>query len=169
MDLFSGGAHCCFFESVYSFTGVGYRALVHNFADPGYRLVDIDNDGVPELVSADARFAYRFTSFASSVFPIRIWSYFQGRINDVTEQHPDRIRSDAARAWRLYFKLLRNRNYEPRGAAAAWAANEYRLGKRKTTLRRLARRGELPGYPTRRQTRFVTELDGFLRRLGYAQ
>jgi hypothetical protein len=175
VDLYSGGAHCCVIGRVYAYNGVnGYRQTTRNFADPGYRLVDVDADGIPELISADARFAYRFTSFAGSIFPVRIWSYYDGTFFDVTDEHPDRIRADVRRSWKLYRRALR-KDWEPRGAIAAWAANKYRLGQRKSALRvmrRLARRHQLPGYSglgKRSQTAFVSDLDGFLRRLGYAK
>jgi len=171
LDLYWGGAHCCFFANVYRDDGAAYRSVSHNFADPGYRLGDIDGDGVPEFVSADARFAYRYASFASSVFPIQIWSYFQGRFYDQTDEYPDRIRADADRNWALYRRALRGHDYEPRGAIAAWAADRYRLGKRARTLgtlRQLARHKRLPGaFPTSQQA-FVDRLDLFLRRSGYA-
>ena len=171
LDLYWGGAHCCFFANVYSFDGSGYESVSRNFADASYRLGDIDAEGVPEFVSADARFAYRFTSFASSLFPVQILSFFQGRFYDQTDQYPDRVKADASRAWHFYRRALTRGDYEPRGAIAAWAADEYRLGKRAAalrTLRGLARHHRLPGtFPTS-QPAFVRKLDGFLRRTGYA-
>ena len=172
LDLYWGGAHCCFFANVYSFDGSGYRSLSRNFADAGYRLGDIDGDGVPEFISADARFAYRFTSFASSLFPVQILSFLKGRFCDQTDQYPDRIRADAKHAWHWYRRALRGTSYEPRGAIAAWAADEYRLGKRAATLhtlRHLARHGRLPGTAPISQQGFVGKLDRFLRRAGYGQ
>ena len=170
LDLYWGGAHCCFFANIYSLDGTSYQPVSRNFADAGYRVGDIDQDGVPEFVSADARFAYRFTSFASSLFPIQIWSFDKGTFFDQTDLYPARIRSDADDAWRWYQKALRNNDYEPRGAIAAWAADRYRLGKRASTLktlRKLAREGKLRGTPPKSQRRFVADLDGFLRRTGY--
>jgi hypothetical protein len=72
LDTFSGGAHCCLWARIFAFDGSAYRSITHNFADPGYRIGDIDADGVPEWVSADPRFAYRYTSFAGSWFPEQI-------------------------------------------------------------------------------------------------
>lgn len=172
LDLFWGGAHCCFFANVYSFDGAGYSSRSRDFGDFGYRIGDIDDDGVPEFVSGDARFAYRFTSFASSVFPIEIMAFSDGAFHDSTAQHPDRVRADARRAWRIFREVSGSNEYEPRGAIAAWAADRYRLGMRAATLkqlRALAHRGRLPGTPPRSQSRFVVALDRFLRRAGYAR
>jgi hypothetical protein len=170
LDLYWGGAHCCFFANVYSFDGTGYRAVSHDFADAGYRLADLDHDGRPEFVSADARFAYQFAAFAFSLFPVQIWSFRHGAFADATSRFPGRIRSDEHRAWNAYRAQLRHRGDEPRGAIAAWAADRYRLGRRAATLRtlrRLAREGRLPGTLPTSQRRFVSELDRFLRRHGY--
>lgn len=171
LDLFTGGAHCCLWVRIFAFDGTRYGSLQHNFADPGYRLGDIDDDGVPELVSSDARFAYRYASFAASWFPLRIWKYDRGGLIDVTARYPQCVRADAKRAWHGYRKALRGHNTgEPRGAISAWAADRYLLGARKSTLRRLqrlARHHWLPGtFPTS-QKRFVAKLDRDLRRLGY--
>jgi hypothetical protein len=170
LDIFSGGAHCCLWARIFSFDSTRYRSITHNFADPGYRLGDLDSDGVPEFASSDARFAYRYTSFASSWFPLRVWSYDGEGLIDVTAAYPERIRNDAKRAWHDYRKALRGDTYEPRGAIAAWAADRYLLGARMNALRilrRLARHRQLPGtFPTS-QTRFVARLDRDLRRLGY--
>jgi hypothetical protein len=171
VDLFTGGAHCCSVAEIYAFDGTGYRSISHDFGDPGYRIGPIGAGATPKFVSGDPRFAYRFTAFAFSLFPVQIWSYRGGRLHDVTPRYRGRIRADARRSWRLYRRFLHSREgYEPRGAVAAWAADEYRLGRRAATLhrlRRLALRGQLPGsFPTS-PLRFVRVLDRFLRRHGY--
>jgi hypothetical protein len=178
VDLYSGGAHCCFFTRIYGFDGQQYHSSSHGFADAGYRLGDLDEDGLLEFVSGDTRFAYRYTAFAFSRFPVQIWAYDgDSALIDVTSDFPGRVRSDARRLWRGYRSALRH-DYEPRGAIAAWAADRYKLGKRRgalLTLRALARRRRLPGTTgirfegdVRSQLRFVRRLDRDLRRLGYA-
>jgi hypothetical protein len=169
-DLYSGGAHCCWLARVYSFDGSAYRETTHGFGNAAYRLGDIDGDRRAEIVSSDDRLAYRFAAYAFSVFPVQIWSYADGSFSDTTDRFRARVRADAARTWRVYREAYRRREFPPRGAAAAWAADEYRLGKRASalrTLRKLANRGELPGGPPRSQARFVQVLDAALRRLGY--
>src|SRR5436190_4683039 len=64
VDLYTGGAHCCFYSRIYRYAQPSYVALRHDWGDLGYRLRDLDHDGVPELVSADDRFAYAFTAYA---------------------------------------------------------------------------------------------------------
>ncbi|HEX5853090.1 MAG TPA: hypothetical protein VFY36_08355, partial [Solirubrobacteraceae bacterium] len=120
LDLYTAGAHCCYLSRFFFFDGQRYRSLQHNFGDAGYRVKDFDGDGTPELVSADARFGYQFSSFASSLFPLQVWRYDGEELRDVTRTFPAQIRSDLRRAWRLYRNALRHRVYEPRGMIAAW-------------------------------------------------
>jgi HYR domain len=167
LDLFWGGAHCCFWSDVYRYGGGSYRLAHHFWGDAFYRLVDLNGDGRPEFVSGDDSFAYAFAAFAFSLFPLQIWSYQSGRFGDVTRRYPDRIRRDAARDWRQYLRL-RGAHYETEGAAAAWAADEYLLHHRAVVWRRLkplARAGKLQGnYPP---LLFVRNLRLFLARHGY--
>ena len=81
VDLFTGGAHCCEVSAVYSFVeGSGtYSVRRHDWADAGYRLRDLGKDGQFEFYSADARFAYRYASYAESYLPVRIFRLRQGQ------------------------------------------------------------------------------------------
>lgn len=173
LDLFTGGAHCCFATLVYRFTGSGYDSLEHNWADPGYRLEDVNHDGRPEFVSADGRFAFRFASFAGGGFPLRVFAYEGGVLRDATRAFPAQIRKDARVWWRSFVRRRGSADNEPLGPLAAWVADQYVLGKRQSalqTLRGLARRGELRSAgPFKTGARFITDVDGFLRRLGYAR
>jgi hypothetical protein len=169
LDLYTGGAHCCFLSRFYRFDGTTYVPADRNFGDPGYRIADLDGDGVKELVTRDDRFGYAFTAFAFSLMPVRIYELRAGGWELVTTRFPDQIRKDAKANW-AYFLKARRYN-EPRGAIAAWAADQFMLGHRATarhTLRRLARLGRLPGFePPKRQSAFVSKLLRFLARRGY--
>lgn len=169
LGLYWGGAHCCTIAQVFSFAGSGYRVTERNFGNPGFRLADVDGDGTTEAVTNDDRFAYRYTAYAFSILPVRVLAWDGRRWTDETAAHPDLVRRDLRRTWRLLARAQR-RGYEPRGAAAAWAANRYRLGKRRGTLaslRRMARAGKLEGVSPRSPRAFVTTLDRFLVRSGY--
>jgi hypothetical protein len=170
LDLYSGGAHCCFSSRIYRYDSAAarYRVSLHSWGDPSYRLHDVDSDGRPEFVTADDRFAYRFASFAFSGMPIQIWSYRTGKFTNVTRHFPKLIAKDATLHWRSY---LHNRGYsETQGFLAAWAADEYSLGhghKVERTLTRLIPRGDLAGYPPRDPHSFIRVLKRFLRSTGY--
>jgi hypothetical protein len=168
VDLFTGGAHCCFVSRFYRWDGTTYVSSDRNFGDPGYKLADLDADGVQELITADYRFGYAFSAFAYSLMPVRIYDLRAGSWSLVTKRFPQRIRSDAAAAWKVFRKA--GRQGEPRGAIAAWAADELMLGRRVSatrTLRRLASHGRLPGDFPHSQPKFVRNLLRFLARRGY--
>jgi hypothetical protein len=169
LDLYSGGAHCCLLSSFYRWDGAAYVPANRNWGDPGYRIADLDGDGVKELITGDDRFAYSFTAFAFSLLPVRIYDLRAGAWQLVTKRFPERIRSDARSNWRAFKNA--GRQNEPRGAIAAWAADQYLLGRRaqaRRTLDRLARAGRLPGlFPPKSQRAFVRDLVAFLGRHGY--
>jgi hypothetical protein len=169
LDLYSGGAHCCFSSTVYRYAGASYQTHAHFWGNLPYRLADLNHDRKREFITADDRFAYAFSSFAFSGFPIQIWTYDAGRFSNVTRSYPSLIRADAARMWRDYGSLRRQR-YETEGALAAWAADQYLLHHRALVWRRLresARAGLLTG--NYRPTAYLRKLRLFLGRLGYAR
>jgi len=168
LDLYTGGAHCCYVSRFYRWGDATYVPADRNFADPGYEIADLDGDGVKELITADAAFGYAFTAFAGSLMPIRIYDLRAGKWALVTTRFPDRIRRDARSAWRV-FKKTRGHG---RGVIAAWAADEFMLGHRasaKRTLRRLASQGRLrsDGFGPKSPHRFVHNLLVFLGKRGY--
>lgn len=169
LDLYTGGAHCCFVSRFYRWDGTTYVPADRNFGDPGYRLADLDGDGVKEIVTADDRFAYRFTAFAFSLLPVRIFHLQAGAWRLVTRRFPAEVRADARTNWHWFKKA--GRKGEPRGAIAAWSADQYLLGHRayaRRTLNRLARARRLPGlFPPRNEHAFVRDLLRFLARHGY--
>jgi hypothetical protein len=166
VDLYWGGAHCCWYSQFYRWlAGKGmYRTLVHVWGNLPYRLRDVDGDGIGELVAHDDRFAYAFASFADSSWPIRILRYRPGRLAVVTKAFPGAIERDAARQWRAAQRAGRANE----GILAAWAADECLLGaKRKAfaTLERLGRQGRLRG--DERPAAYLAHLRRFLQRAGY--
>ena len=104
VDVYTGGAHCCFATEILRFDGSSYRTTARNWGDPGYRLVDSDDDGRPEFLTADARFAYAFSSFADSAFPIRVLAWSSGHFTNITRRHPALISNDANRWKRTYLR-----------------------------------------------------------------
>jgi hypothetical protein len=174
VDLFTGGAHCCFVSYLLTPNG-GHVELVRElWGDPGYRLADLGDNGRLEFVTADDRFAYAFTAYAASLLPLRILSLEGTRLVDVTRSYPAELESDARAAWRLYLQVRRGPTPDVRGVLAAWAADEARLGDWKSATAALAvalRQGELAhgpaiaGWPIGRA--YLTALQRFLTRLGY--
>lgn len=175
LDLYTGGAHCCSVEQVFTFDPgtMTYGLTGRNFGDPGARIEDLNHDGHFEFETADDAFAYAFTDFAASGLPLQIFTFSPSRFQDVTDSYPALIRKDAA-TWRKAFKGMARQHYSDSvGVIAAWTADEYRLGKRTTAnqfLHQQATAGHLrsalaPGEP--QGQKFVAKLQRFLRRHGY--
>jgi hypothetical protein len=77
-----------------------YRLLTQDFGNPGVTIRDLNGDGLPEFITGDGRFAYRFTDYADSAWPIEVERYINGAFVDVTRRFPEQIRADATRLLR---------------------------------------------------------------------
>jgi hypothetical protein len=173
VKLFSGGAHCCTLSAIYRHVATGYSPSTHNWADTGFRIRNLGGDARPEFLSADARFAFLYSSYADSGFPIRILRFKAGKLSSVTRRFPRLIRKDLGRQKRK-FRRLRRGDTSPRGALAAVVADQYLLKHRKAArrsliaaLRRgdLSKRGELDTPPYKRA--YIRSLRRFLKRKHY--
>jgi hypothetical protein len=159
VDLFTGGAHCCLVSTIYSFEeGAGkYAALRRDWKDAGYRFAG------SELRSRDARFAYRFASYAESYLPVQAFEFREGELRDVTKKHRRLLRKDATSAYRLYKRQRRRAGINLRGVLAAYAADRYRLGQRKgarAVLRAAVARGDV-------DEAFLGQVDRYLKKIKY--
>ncbi|HWF72825.1 MAG TPA: hypothetical protein VG186_05750 [Solirubrobacteraceae bacterium] len=168
LDLYTGGAHCCTVEQVFSFdpaTG-SYVRSEHYFGNPGERIVDLGHDGRLEFLTADNAFAYAFTDFAASGLPIEILTFAHGSFVNVTHQYPKLIAKDAA----SFLKAFNRDHSDGDGLIAAWAADEDSLGHRALVANVLARElkaGDLHGLNYRSGEKFLAALGKFLRKYGY--
>ena len=178
VDVFTGGAHCCVYSLILRYLPKerAYKGKATYWGNYGYRLRDLDRDGVPEFDSADERFAYAFTAYVASVPPVRIWRYRAGRLADVTRRFPAEIARDARHNWAAYLKVRRSSFPEVRGILAAYLADQYLLGKEREGWQRLElafRRGDLgrgplkDGYAAGRA--YLDNLRSFLEKHGYAR
>ena len=173
VDINSEGAHCCDIAYVYDYSPPGdtYGLVKHDFVYFGYSLVDLGGDGAAEFLSGDSRFAYVFTAYAFSAFPVQIWQYRNGRFRDVTRRYPRRIRRDA-HAQLLEFSASKRRHEDVRGVIAAYAADECSLGhcsKGFRFARRVIRHAYVRRYAGENVSprRYLRKLRRFLRRKGY--
>ena len=176
VDLYTVGAHCCFYTLIYS--GPPWSSFRVDWGDVGYTLEDLGRDRIFEFVSGDLRFAYLFTSFAESRFPIQIWRYSppSTRLRNVTRSFPGEIRKDVRRL-RRGLRTFRKEKIDLRGMLAALQADYYLLGRKTAArgwnnLRRMVRRGELRrrrglSGPTGR--RYLRSLRRYLKRFGYTR
>ena len=93
---YSGGAHCCTTIHILELTnGKWENIAVRNGAnifgevdgEPLWQFpVDVDGDGVPDIVLRDDSFLYQFDAYAFSRAPPRIFEIRNGDIKDVTTE-----------------------------------------------------------------------------------
>jgi hypothetical protein len=171
LELFSGGANCCFLAQVFSYSAATgtYVKTEQDFASAGVQLRRLGSARRWRFLSANDAFKYEFTDGADSGDPIQIWGFAGGAFHDVTRSYPKLIAADAARWLKLFTHHISNGV----GLIAAWAADEELLGHDKlvqATLATEARRGDLRdgGYiGGANGRRFITRLNRVLRQLGY--
>jgi hypothetical protein len=172
LNVFTGGAHCCF-ESLIALVDGPYRGRLLDklWGDPGYEGQRVD--GQYQFVTADDRFAYEFTAFAASGLPVQVLRIDQhGRFQDVTRSRLELLRSDAREWWNAYLGERGKPDGDVRGVMAAWCADEYRLGDRPactTELGKALSKGWLAGvglWPQKKA--YVTALLKTLAKWGYA-
>ncbi|MBD2165684.1 hypothetical protein H6G04_14900 [Calothrix membranacea FACHB-236] len=164
-DFFTGGAHCCTYSLIYRYDSKAkqYKKIRHEWGNGGYRLKDLDNDGLPEFDSRDDRFAYAFSSYAASGYPLQIWQYRQGKMVNVTRRYPKLIASNAAELWKTYNEI-RQQGEDGKGFLAAYLADKYMLGQGQQGWQQVQQ-----AYKKSDRTQFFTELRKFLRETGYVK
>ena len=172
IDFFSGGVHCCWWSRLYRWDTAArrYVTFARLWGNVTYRLTDFSQDRHIDFVSADNRFAYAFTSFARSSFPLQIWTYRAGRLADSTRDYPLLVARDARKQWRWYRRGIAAG--EVRGYLAAWAADQCLLGHCKAALARLRRLSSTFSDPTDvahsgSAAAYLRQLRLLLRRTGY--
>ena len=172
LDLWSGGVHCCWWSRLYRWNASARRYVTraHLWGNVAYRLADLDQDRKVEFVSSDDRFAYAFTSFARSSFPLQIWTYHAGRLVDTTRAYRTLVARDARKQWRWYRRDIPSG--EVRGYLAAWAADQCLLGRCQAAFARLRRLSPTFSDPTDvahsgSAASYLRHLRSLLRRTGY--
>jgi hypothetical protein len=168
LDLYWGGAHCCWYSQLYRYMPAAnhYEPLVHVWGNFGYVLADLDHDGRQEVVTRDDRFSYAFASFADSRWPVRILRYRVGRLTVETPAYRAEIGRDANALWHSAMNPVRKASNQ--GIVAAWAADECMVGHSTVALKtidRLSRSGKIHGERSR--VAYLKKLRSFLRRTGY--
>jgi hypothetical protein len=176
LDLFTGGAHCCDVLLVlrYDPEAKAYRSKLLDFGNYGYRLVDLDRDGLPELAAYDERFLYTFTAYVVSAAPPQITQYRQGRLRDVTRRFPKVIEKSAAKLAKSFLTKPPEKDFDARSYVAAYVADQYLLGRPDEAKRALdyaLAHGELytgkEHFGTPAGKAYVTALLRYLGKWGY--
>ncbi len=167
VDTYSGGAHCCYSDLIYRFSGGAYTHINQLWGDEGITLRDLNGDRTPELVTVADVFAYAFTSFADSYLPPLIERYSAGQLTDVTSDFPAPVKADASRILKL-IKTYRRQRRDLRGLVAADVADENTLGHEATGVAFLAKERKNHDLGSdRRAKAFEKALGKFLKKYGY--
>jgi subtilisin-like proprotein convertase family protein len=169
-EFYTGGAHCCSYTTIHRYVGAQYRPIFHWWGDLGYRFADLDHNRILEFMSYDDRFAYAFSCFACSFFPIQIWDFRGGKMVDVTRRFPPQIRADARSLWRSYVGI-RRAHADFTGVLPAWLADEYLLGRGAAGWKqvRAAATGFNPSQMSGwTRVRYLRAVKRFLRQTGYS-
>lgn len=125
---FSGGAHCCTNYTIYTRQNNQFIKTETGFIDGiGGDFRDLDSDRKFEFVTNDNSFLYTFSSYAGSFPPSQIYTFANGKFNDVTRRYTQQLKS---RAWDMYQAFLQNKKeqYEVNGILAGYVAQKILLG-----------------------------------------
>jgi hypothetical protein len=132
LELYTQGAHCCtvLLALRYDVAARTYRPKLLFFGNYGYKLADLDRDGLPEISAFDERFVYAYSAYVFSSAPPQISQYRQGRLIDVTRQFPVVIRRNAAQVGKEFLRKKRPpKDTDLRTFVAVYVADQYLLGR----------------------------------------
>ncbi|MBE9030857.1 hypothetical protein IQ266_14065 [filamentous cyanobacterium LEGE 11480] len=172
LEFYSGGAHCCVSSAIYRYDAAAksYKPTVLGWGDAAatfeLRQLDPQRQAL-QLVSRDVGFAYAFTAYAFSGYPVQIWEYQQGKIVDVTRRYPKLIYNSAYRNWLQIQRTQKDYPNEPqyaRGPIAAYMATKYLLGQEKAGWALMDQ-----VYRGSDKATFFADLRQFLIKRGYAK
>jgi hypothetical protein len=177
VDLYSGGANCCWFTESYRYDAAQNK-YVKKLLRPGvsfpYVLKDLDGDGTPEFRSVDYRFAYKYGSNVDTPRPLRIFDWNAGKLIDVTISYPKLAARDAADMYKGYLHYRKVKNANVRGLLAAYLADSYNAHNGRVAWRRVVaayHRGDVnrkfKGDVGAFGRKYLTSLRAFLVKLGY--
>lgn len=124
VETYSGGAHCCTAQTVYTVQGNNFSSVQLGPADGGGgEFKDLNKDGRMEFITYDNNFLYTFDAYAGSFPPSIVLSYRDGNFEDVTRQYPEYLRSIA---WQMYKSM--EENGAGNGVLAGYVAQKILLG-----------------------------------------
>lgn len=149
LDLNTSSVGCCRRTHVYRYQPAqkAYVGQERDWGPAGYYQWDSDEDGIPEFYSGDNRFSHAFGwpaanlearlqshNFPTTVLPLTVWQYRQGKWVDVTPKYLQKVGSHAYVLWSAYWARHDGGDStvqsDPRMKAvwAAYLANKLRLG-----------------------------------------
>ena len=96
IHLYSGGAHCCSSLLIAEILGDKFVVLDTGFyGNSGFTIEDMNKDGIKEIVSGNDMFAYAFTNYAETRFPLKVQKLQNGKLTEITGQFKDDLIAEA--------------------------------------------------------------------------
>ena len=169
LSFFAGTGRCCSYSLIYSYLPrrQEYGITQQSWGYGDYLLVDLDQNGIPEIQSRDSRFTLQFAdSIQDAASPLQIWNYRQGQFFDVTRLYPTVVKMDTLALWETYrsrqrqFPDLKSPALKP--VLAAYVANKFILDEGEDGFSRVE-----DGYHGSDRSEYLRELREFLRGTGY--
>ena len=173
VDLYTGGAYCCWVTFVYRARGETFARSSKNWGPKQAQLANLGG-GDPEFISHDDRFLDPYGCAACWRYLPHVWRFDDGEFRDVTQRFPGQVRPGSKKLRRKYFRASANGG-DVKPVLAAYVATRYLLGRPGAgwrLVRRALRRGELDNRRGRYDfcpcgDRYPRRLRRFLRETGY--
>jgi hypothetical protein len=125
---FSGGAHCCTSHTIYTWQEKQFNKTEIEYLDGiGGSFQDLNNDKIFEFVTYDNSFLYTFSSYAGSFPPSRIYTFQNGKLENVTRQFPQKLQA-TLKDMQQAFNETKKQGYEVNGVLAGYVAQKILLG-----------------------------------------
>jgi hypothetical protein len=122
---FTGGNGCCWTTWIY--TGARRIKAPWLYVPPN-QIRDGDGDGRPEFHGTEPRW-YTWASRGEGRYPVKVWTYSGGAVQDVTRSFPAEVQADQAQHYAVYQSAVAAGNPGlVRNALAAYVADGYTLG-----------------------------------------
>jgi hypothetical protein len=128
ISTYSGGAHCCTSFVIYTWQKDRFIRAETGFLDGiGGAFEDLEQDKKYEFVTFDNAFLYAFSSYAGSFPPSRIYTFKQGKLEDVTRKYPQELRKTLTTMYKA-LQLAKKDKTEVNGILAGYVAQKILLG-----------------------------------------
>ena len=173
VDLYTGGAYCCWLTLVHHSRGDTYVHISKNWGPKRPKLENLGG-GRPEFVAHDDRFLKPYGCNFCWRFLPHVWRFDAGELRDVTRRFPGQVRPGSRKMRGRYFRASAH-DGDVKPVLAAYVATRYLLGRPGAgwrLVRRALRSGELENRRGRYDfcpcgDRYPKRLRRFLRETAY--
>lgn len=105
IEMFSGGAHCCFTTNLIELTDPASMVFEHAESECPASPIDLDGDGIAEFTSCDDTWAYAYCSYAESPLPSVVWKWNGERYEIANTDFPQLYDNDIIWAFTYFLEL----------------------------------------------------------------